>query len=87
MTVFEIYYAEDTSTELQKMPENLNKGSGAKTGLTRTVEESLVWMVLEEEVNEVASRMRIGEAREERRLKRPRKYMGTKRDQDCTEPK
>lgn len=34
-----------------------------------------------------AMEMGRGEAREERRLKRPRKYMGTKRDQDCTEPK
>lgn len=60
MTVFKIYYAEDKSTELQRLLENLNEGSGAKRGLTRTVEESLVWMVLEEEVNEVTSMMSVG---------------------------
>lgn len=61
MIVFEIYYAEDTSTELQRLPGNLNKGSGAETGLKGTVEESLVWMVFEEEeVNEVTFRMSVG---------------------------
>lgn len=60
MTVFKIYYVEDKSTELQRLLENLNEGSGAKRGLTRTVEESLVWMVLEEEVNEVTSTMNVG---------------------------
>lgn len=60
MTVFKIFYAEDKSTELQRLLENLNEGSGAKRGLTRTVEESLVWMVLEEEVNEVTSTMSVG---------------------------
>lgn len=60
MTVFKIYYAEDTSTELQRLLGNLNEGSGAKTGLTRRVEQSLVWMVLEEEVNEVTSTMSVG---------------------------